>query len=152
MGNTHMSNELLPAEQQIVNEYPQAAARLQAVINYLDDSLLSMCQHMAHIAPSGMWSYNAQKRRIEIDKYYYTKMAVDMTEPLESAGRKPEASPSITSKFAYTFSHERLLGDSHSSYSTKSSSDIQISEGFMNQSRKKNPSTTVRISLGGSSR
>ena len=152
MRNTHISNEVLPPEQRIVNEYPDADARLQAVINYLDDSLLSMCQHMAHIAPSGMWSYNAQKRRIEIDKYYYLKMAADMTESLESAGRKLEASPSITSKFAYAFSHQRILGNSRSLHSTKGSSDIQISEGFMNQSPKKNPSTTVRISLGGSSR
>ena len=42
MGNTHIGNEALPPEQQMVNEYAGADDQLKALIGYLDDSLKSM--------------------------------------------------------------------------------------------------------------
>ena len=127
--------------------FARADEKLAQMKDYLNRAVHSIRSRRAYIVPSGMWSYNAKKRRIEIDKDYYPRLAADMTEQLESDGRKPEASPSITSEFAYAFSDERIFGDARSSHSTKGSSDIYVSEGFADQSRKKNPGAFVRISL-----
>ena len=99
--------------------FARADEKLAQMKDYLNRAVHSLRSRRAYIVPSGMWSYNAQKRRIEIDKDYYPRMAADMTEQLESNGRKPEAAPSITSEFAYAFSDERILGDARSSHSPK---------------------------------
>ena len=127
--------------------FARADAKLSQMKDYLNRAVHSIRSRRAYVVPSGKWSYNAKKRRIEIDKDYYPRMAADMTEQMESSGRKPEASPSISSEFAYAFSDERILGDSRSSHSSKAAGDILISEGVLDGARKKKPEAFVRISL-----
>jgi len=127
--------------------FARADTKLSQMKDYLNRAVHSIRSRRAYVVPSGKWSYNAKKRRIEINKDYYPRMAADMTEQMESSGRKPEASPSISSEFAYAFLEERVLGDSRNSHSSNRASDIQIPEGTMDLARKKKPEAFVRVCL-----
>ena len=114
MGNSHISNEALPPEQQVVNEYAGADAQLKALIGYLDDSLRSMRERRAYVAPAGRWylqpygDKRARQRaaagRLVIEKNFYATMAPASVDQLdEEAGWKAIARPNINSETAWAF-------------------------------------------------
>jgi hypothetical protein len=114
MGNSHVSNEALPPEQQVVNEYAGADAQLKALIGYLDDSLKSMRERRAYVAPAGHWSlrpYAAKRAKqraaaglLVIEKNFYAKMGPAKVEQLdEEAGWKAIARPNINCEIAWGF-------------------------------------------------
>jgi hypothetical protein len=114
MGNSHISNEALPPEQQVVNEYAGADAQLRALIGYLDDSLRSMRERRAYVAPAGRWylqpygdkraKQRAAAGRLVIEKNFYATMAPASVEQLdEEAGWKAIARPNINSETAWAF-------------------------------------------------
>ena len=114
MGNSHISNEALPPEQQVVNEYAGADAQLKALIGYLDDSLRSMRERRAYVAPAGRWHLQpygdkrARQRaaagRLVIEKNFYAGMGPAKVDQLdEEDGWKAIARPNINCETAWAF-------------------------------------------------
>lgn len=114
MGNSHISNEALPPGQQIVNEYAGADAQLKGLIRYLDDSLRSMRERRAYVAPAGRWylqpygDKRAKQRsaagRLVIEKNFYASMAPTGAQHLdEEDGWKAIARPNINCETAWAF-------------------------------------------------
>jgi len=156
MGNTHISNEVLPPEQRIVNEYPDADARLQAVINYLDDSLLSMRQRRAYIAPPGRWYLKSPKpskasqsrfvARLIIEKNYYAKMGGATVEQLdEDLGWKPQARPNITCELAWACD----LGPDTRSTDSLKREEINYKEGQLVEMRRQGDFQKINLQVIG---
>lgn len=114
MGNSHIGNEALPPEQQVVNEYAGADDQLKALIGYLDDSLKSMRERRAYVAPAGRWSLKpygdkrAKQRAaaglLVIEKNYYAGMGPAKVDQLdEEDGWKAIARPNINCETAWAF-------------------------------------------------
>lgn len=127
--------------------FARADVKLGEMKDYLNRAIHSIRSRRAYIVPAGRWKYNQKRRRIEIDKDYYPRLAADMTEQLESNGRKPEAAPSITSECAYAVSDRRLFDDSRSSHASKGFGEQQFTEGFVDGSFKRNRGAFHRINL-----
>lgn len=127
--------------------FARADVKLGEMKDYLNRAIHSIRSRRAYIVPPGRWKYNQKRKRIEIDKDYYPRLAADMTEQLESNGRKPEAAPSITSECAYAVADRRLFDDSRSSHASKGSGEQQFTEGFVDGSFKKNRAAFHRINL-----
>lgn len=114
MGNTHIGNEALPPEQQVINAYAGADDQLKALIGYLDDSLKSMRERRAYVAPAGRWSLKpygdkrAKQRAaaglLVIEKNFYATMGPAKVEQLdEETGWKSIARPVINCEMAWAF-------------------------------------------------
>ncbi len=127
--------------------FARADAKLGEMKDYLNRAVHSIRSRRAYIVPLGRWRYDEKRRRIEIDKDYFPRMAADMTEQLESNGRKAEAAPSISAEFAYAFSDRRIFDDSRSSHATNEDSEPQVTEGIMDASWKNNRGAFHRINL-----
>ena len=114
MGNNHVSNGALPPEERMVNEYPGADNQLRALIRYLEDSLRSMRERRAYIAPAGKWylkPYDERKAahtgaagRLIIDPIFFAKMGPAKVEQLdEDDGWKPLSRPNINAETAWAY-------------------------------------------------
>ena len=156
MGNSHLSNEALPPEQQVVNEYAGADAQLKALLGYLDDSLKSMRERRAYVAPAGRWSLKpygdkrAKQRSaaglLVIEKNFYATMGPAKVEQLdEEAGWKPIARPNINCDIAWAF---KAKTDERSAQ-LGSRRDLDYKEKDMVAERRKGAFTKLEIQVVG---
>ena len=156
MGNLHISNEALPPEQRVVNEYAGADAQLKALIGYLDDSLKSLRERRAYVAPAGRWSLKpypekrAKQRsaagRLIIENNFYATMGPAKVEQLdEEAGWKPIARPNINCEIAWAFKDQ---GDPRSTQ-LGTSQELAYREKDMVAKRRRGGFTKLEIQVVG---
>ena len=128
MENEHqpkkLLNDLRPDEKVLKGDYPEANARLGAVIYYLKSAIQSVEQRKAYLVEPGYWrtrSASARKSndvggKIEIDGDYFATMAPAQAEEMDvDEGFKPIARPLISGEKVYVFDPSVLGHDRRSS-------------------------------------
>lgn len=144
MANNHISNEVLPPEERVINDYHEADNRLNSLVNYLKDCIQSVQNRRAYVVPAGKWSlqgytnHRAEQRKaagkLIIDRNYYSTMGPAKTEQLdEDFSWKATARPNINSELGWAFN---LEGSDPRSTRTSVQSVIDLTEKKLVELRK----------------
>jgi hypothetical protein len=144
MANNHISNEVLPPEERVVNDYHEADIRLNSLVNYLKDCIQSVQKRRAYVVPAGKWSLHpygnnrAEQRKASgkliIERNYYSKMGPAKTEQLdEDFSWKASGRPNINSELGWAFN---LDGADPRSTRMPSRTDNELTEEKLVEMRK----------------
>lgn len=149
-------NQLRPDEKVLKGDYPEADARLGAVIYYLKSAIQSIEQRKAYLVEPGYWRARAASSRkgndvggkIEIERDYFATMAPAQAEAMDvDEGFKMIARPLISGETVYAFD-PAILGQDRRSSGPRSI-DTPPTEKEMVQLKRANPkafSKPIRLS------